>query len=1407
METVTLKASSPVTQLPGLDAAIAKLTLIDELYTKLEGRKTIKIGGLDVGPMKGMSDYARMTVESLEKLGEHDFGRQLRGARTFAEELKLLDAQARRLEGKLAGAPGGAVRSANPAVAKKVAELETALASVNLRRNEIHQTVPGDVASQAAFDREAASVRSAEQGIATAANASTAALEAQGQAVLTKTGQMGQLSGAVRGTAAAERELVGATGQNAQLSERYVTTAEGRVLAEQKFRTAVGQTQRVMGASGETIIENTNFLERHASAFRRLDSEFANRKSNFGVGSPEHIALLRQEAAATEDRLNAMKSGGFQEEAIFQQRVRRQALLESQANRLAAKQVQLPADLRSLVEFETRRADFGAGAKTDTRRQTLPGGGYAETTTLRRDAAGMREQVSLMARYDAQGRALSASMTESNRTLEASGRTTQNSLLGTVGMAAKFIAVYRGIDLGVRALEAGATASIEFERKLATLQIIYHGTVAEARELGKAVLEQAAALGQDGVAALDVATDFARFGLNQREVLEATRVAMVAANVAQLDLAQSGKYLQAIYSGYQLNIGQLAGVLGSLDTVSHNYNVTNTQLLDGLSRVAPLAKQAGVSLNELIGYEAVITGRTARPGSEAGNALKALISRLAKAPVQATLQDIAGVSVTDEAGGLKTASQVINELFIAYQNLGRAEQQELLIKVAGTQQASRIAALLDGYLKSQRLAIDASRDLGRAERENIAVRATLSSQLGTLSTQWQRFWVASAGAGAAGGLQRELTDRVELLSQMLGALTSIENVSSKVTAKLPGTGAGRPGRTGSGPQSAIEGVNRGLISMIKDITSGKPPGITVSQELWKGAPGYVEKLADKLGLGDYFKTETDKSTEALIKFNAEVDKLEKGGEGTQATSRLLRTVDRLMDTASPETLQKMIKEAAHAVAPLGDVKAEEDIRGQLSALAEEGDYLALHARLRQMAVEADRKDKGIVEDINQRLDRRIVAETKALGILNQRQQAASKSGNRDEADRLDREIDEKENALIQLRAKRSRSSMNLFPEGEEAYGFDPDAAARRSSNLEAHFKGIEELSHGYASLTARKVEEIDGKIEEINAKEELLNQRQQSSTLKGREAGLARDEYREAMQTLEAEKERLGVMREYAGLQDRITEGSRLGRIQIEAYKTGRNETETLLNQTRGITGVLLPNANRRFDLAGQKGDLGAQAEAQAEALQLGNQLEGTRLSLEERRFRIAADIVNERRKENEEATKSLLLGGREDQLRGALIAKFLQQRGGRGFSNAEFQFLDQQTKEAITKFNPTSGPPGLRSPLRDLEAEQRLLLRNLSGVTGALKAAIEEIADGIGRKLIVAPPPAGTNPATGPGVFTPPPIQMQFSDQYRSMITSLEALVGARLDTVAAEIRAETRSFIQGQRLAGAQSVGAGAI
>lgn len=289
----------------------------------------------------------------------------------------------------------------------------------------------------------------------------------------------------------------------------------------------------------------------------------------------------------------------------------------------------------------------------------------------------------------------------------------------------------------LRVLKESVGTMIELQYQQARLSVVMGLSQSETNGLTDDILRLAAANGRSGDDAMRAATQWARLGMTKRQVAEATRVSMVAANVAELTAAEATESLSSIMVTYNLRAEQLNGVLGMLNQTSNTYNVTVGELLNGLERVSVVSKQAGLSLAETQGIIGAAAGATGQTGANIGNALKSFIGAVSGEEGQKTLRSF-GIEPT--AGGeLKDMTQIINDMYVAYQRMSAAEQRTMIFSAVGKNQASRVTAMLDNYVKSQVLAVNSLQNLNSAGAENEVILSTMKAQLQGVITEWMRF--------------------------------------------------------------------------------------------------------------------------------------------------------------------------------------------------------------------------------------------------------------------------------------------------------------------------------------------------------------------------------------------------------------------------------------------------------------------------------------------------------------------------------------------------------------------------------------------------------------------------------------------------------------------------------------------
>lgn len=289
----------------------------------------------------------------------------------------------------------------------------------------------------------------------------------------------------------------------------------------------------------------------------------------------------------------------------------------------------------------------------------------------------------------------------------------------------------------LRVLKESVGALVELQYQQARLSVVMNLSQSDTAGLTDDILKLAAANGRSGDDAMKAATQWARLGMSKRQVAEATRVSLVAANVAEVTAAEATESLSAIMVTYGLHAGQLNGVLGMLNQTSNTYNVTVAELLNGLERVSSVAKQAGLSLAETQGIIGAAAGATGQTGANIGNSLKSFIGAVSGEEGQKNLRSF-GIETT--AGGeVKDMTRIVNELYVAYQRMSEAERRTMIFSTVGKNQASRVTAMLDNYVKSQVLAVNSLNNLNSAGKENEVILATMKSQLQGVITEWQRF--------------------------------------------------------------------------------------------------------------------------------------------------------------------------------------------------------------------------------------------------------------------------------------------------------------------------------------------------------------------------------------------------------------------------------------------------------------------------------------------------------------------------------------------------------------------------------------------------------------------------------------------------------------------------------------------
>lgn len=340
--------------------------------------------------------------------------------------------------------------------------------------------------------------------------------------------------------------------------------------------------------------------------------------------------------------------------------------------------------------------------------------------------------------------------------------------MASVGAAGVGLAA-AGTMAGVKLLMPG----YEFAQKNSELQAVL-GVAKDSAEMA-ALRKQARQLGDNTAASADDAAGaqiiIAKAGGDVDAIQAATPVTLNMALANRRTMEENAALLMGMKSAFQLSNDKVAHIGDVLSMTMNKTAADFDGMSDALTYAAPVAKNAGVSIEEtaaMVGalHDAKITGSMAGTGS------RAVLSRLQAPTGKAwdALKEL-GVKTSDNKGNTRPVFTILKEMQASFETnrLGTAQQAEYMKTIFGEEASSAAAVLMTaastGKLDKLTAAFKAS-DGKTAELVNI-----MQDNLGG---DFKEFQSAYEAVGT------------DLFDQQEGALRKLTQTATKYVLKLDG---------------------------------------------------------------------------------------------------------------------------------------------------------------------------------------------------------------------------------------------------------------------------------------------------------------------------------------------------------------------------------------------------------------------------------------------------------------------------------------------------------------------------------------------------------------------------------------------------------------------------------------------
>jgi TP901 family phage tail tape measure protein len=334
-----------------------------------------------------------------------------------------------------------------------------------------------------------------------------------------------------------------------------------------------------------------------------------------------------------------------------------------------------------------------------------------------------------------------------------------------------------GASVGVlttvtKAFKDLVTTTIQVEKQLTSISTILGGTASSLSQFSSEIFKVARNTEQSFAVVADAALELSRQGLESEQVIKRLNDALILSRLTGQGAAEAVSGLTAAINSFNSTGITSSEVLNKLSSAAINAAVSERDLIEGVKRSGAVAVQAGVSFDELVGIIGAVQEKTARGGAVIGNSFKTIFTRIQSLDKLQTMQNL-GVQVTNATGDVLSATQLIQNLGKALEEVPDARRLQIAENLVGKFQIAPFLAILEDFNSQQSKAIQLTGVSQNASTEayerNITLNKTLSAAINEASVNLTELANNLGKIGVTDGLK-------QILDTVNGALEGLKGM-------------------------------------------------------------------------------------------------------------------------------------------------------------------------------------------------------------------------------------------------------------------------------------------------------------------------------------------------------------------------------------------------------------------------------------------------------------------------------------------------------------------------------------------------------------------------------------------------------------------------------------------------------
>ena len=289
----------------------------------------------------------------------------------------------------------------------------------------------------------------------------------------------------------------------------------------------------------------------------------------------------------------------------------------------------------------------------------------------------------------------------------------------------------------------------ELDSALVELQKVTDLEGASLQKFTQDAYDAAEAVAKTGTEMVQAATEFAKAGYDENQILQLGELALMYTNIAdeEVSAAESAEFMIAQMKAFNIEAEDAIHIIDAVNEVANNFAVSSADIANNLGKSSAVMANAGNSYEQMIGLLTAGTEIT-RNASKVSNGLKTITLRLQgmddegeknlelTAQMEAMFNKL-NLSVYKTDGSLKNTYEILADLAPVYKEATAAEKAYITETIAGKYQAQNAAAILNNFSVAIEATETALNSEGSAMNENAKVLDSIEGKISNLKSAFE----------------------------------------------------------------------------------------------------------------------------------------------------------------------------------------------------------------------------------------------------------------------------------------------------------------------------------------------------------------------------------------------------------------------------------------------------------------------------------------------------------------------------------------------------------------------------------------------------------------------------------------------------------------------------------------------